>query len=225
MIIGTNQDRPLIRYDTAKPLLRGWLHAAAALAALLVTVALVQRTGADQARMLAVLLFGLSMVVLYVVSATLHLGRWDERTHALLCRLDYANIFIKIAGSFTPFAALATSGWLQTALLASVWLGALLGICAISWSERFPPWVLVAQYIFLGGLATSVLPLIAFAYSIWPVVALVLGGGAYIAGAAVFVRQRPEPWPGVFGFHELFHLCGLCGNATTVAVVWWMLAR
>lgn len=221
MIIRREPNHALIQYpDTTKPLMRGWFHGLAAIGAIVVTLMFVQRTTGGPFQLLAALLFGLSMIILYTVSATLHLGNWDKRTHALLCRLDYANIFLVIAGTYTPINVAVLEGWLQVVLLVLVWLVAIVGICAIAWTERFPPQVLVAQYVGLALLCVSILPMVAQAHPISIVALLLAGAIIYGIGAIVYVLRRPNPWPATFGFHELFHLCVIGANAATLAGIW-----
>jgi hemolysin III len=208
----------------AKPLLRGWSHGLAALAALAVAPVLLEHARGDGVRSLAVGVFGVTMLLMYAVSATLHLGRWRPATHRALCRLDYTNIFLMIAGSYTPICVAVLSGWWRTAMLALIWSLTLAGIAGIFCTAQQPRWAQSAQYLGLGWVGLAMLPAMVGAYSFAPVLVLLVGGALYSFGAVAYARRWPRLWPGVFGFHELFHLCVVGGSATTVAVVWfWLL--
>ena len=203
-----------------KPLLRGRFHAAAAVAALALTTALGVRSHADPPRLIAMLIFGLSRVELYSVSAVYHIGRWGPVAWRRLRALDHANIFVLIAGTYTPLCFNVLSGWLRLAMLALIWALALAGAALATLTLRTPRWLSTALYVGMGWVALLALP--AFARELgWVAVAmLLLGGGLYTAGAVVYARRRPDPFPRVLGFHEVFHLFVIAGGAAFAAAVW-----
>lgn len=203
-----------------KPLLRGRFHAAAAVAALALTIALGVRSRADPPRLISMLIFGLSMVELYSVSAIYHIGRWGPVVWRRLRALDHANIFILIAGTYTPLCFNVLSGWLRPALLAVIWALALAGAALATLTMRTPRWLSTALYVGMGWVSLLALP--AFARELgWGAVALLLlGGGFYTAGAVVYARRRPDPFPRVLGFHEVFHLFVIAGGVAFAAAVW-----
>jgi hemolysin III len=214
--------RPAIDYSEPKPLLRGWSHALAALAAVVFTAAMLARAG-DTARLIGALVFGLSMILLYSVSAVYHRYHWEGRDFKLLTAIDHANIFVMIAGTYTPFCLLALESW-GLVLLAVVWLLAAAGMCCCSFAVHLPRWATVAQYVGLGSIALAILPTLAAALSLEAIGLLLLGGALYGAGGLIYALRRPDPLPDVFGFHEIFHLLVVAGNVATAAVVWfWVL--
>lgn len=190
--------------DEVKPKLRGWLHAATAplsLAAGVVLIAL-SPTAATRA---GSAIFAASALVLFTVSAIYHRGTWSPRVWAFLRRFDHANIFLLIAGSYTPFTLLLLDGRDRTVLLTVVWVGAGLGILfRIFWAGA-PRWLYTPIYIGLGWAAifyfgdfvanggTAVLTL------------MLVGGILYTVGGLVYGLKRPNPSPAWFGFHEVFH--------------------
>ncbi|MCA1598679.1 MAG: hemolysin III family protein, partial [Chloroflexi bacterium] len=107
---------------TTKPLLRGWLHAGAAVAACVFTVALCWRSRADPPRLVSMLIFGLSMIELYGVSALYHIGNWTDAARGRLRALDHANIFVQIAGTYTPLCFNVLSGPTRTTILGAIWV-------------------------------------------------------------------------------------------------------
>jgi hemolysin III len=194
-----------------KPRLRGWLHLATApltLAAGIVLIALspnaTTRTGSA--------LFTGSALVLFTVSAIYHTGSWSPRTWAFLRRFDHANIFVLIAGSYTPFALILLDGTAQVVLLATVWTGAVLGVgFRVFWTDA-PRWLYVPLYIALGWAAVFFLPSfldgatrLGVGVGIATFTLIVVGGALYTFGGVVYGFKRPDPWPRWFGFHEVFH--------------------
>lgn len=207
-----------------KPLMRGWSHAAAAVAALITTIALVVLSGDDVARAVSMLIFGLSMIVMYGVSAIYHIGRWRPATARVLRALDHANIYLLIAGTFTPLCFNVLDGLLRDAMLVIIWSIALLGVGLSVFTEHLPRFVTAGLYIGMGWIGVVVVP--AFAKLMpWPAVAvLLLGGLLYTVGALVYALRRPDPYPQVFGFHEVFHLFVIGGSAAFTVTIWvWVL--
>jgi hemolysin III len=189
---------------SAKPRLRGWLHAGAfplTIVAGLVLVAL----GPTLAARIACAVYALTSGLLFGMSALYHRGRWSPAAESLLRRFDHANIFLIIAGTYTPFSILVLHGTAQVVVLSVIWGGALAGIAfRVLWLGA-PRRLYTALYIAMGWVAVFVFP------DIWSgagiaVFALVLAGGLfYSAGAVVYALRRPNPSPGWFGFHEVFH--------------------
>jgi hemolysin III len=190
--------------DALKPKLRGWLHAGAApvtLAAVIVLVAL-SRGGAEIA---ASSVYASSAVLLFTVSAIYHRGRWSPRAQAALKRFDHANIFVIIAGTYTPFAVLLLEGGARTALLVMVWSGAAVGVGFRVFWVGAPRWLYVPAYFALGWVAVAYLPQFTNTGGVAVLVLLAAGGLLYTVGGIVYGTKRPNPSPTWFGFHEVFH--------------------
>src|SRR5258707_14915916 len=111
-----------------KPLMRGWSHAVAAVGAVFLTVILCWLSRADLPRLFSMLIFGFSMIELYTMSAIYHIGSWRESRRLVLRAIDHANIFVLIAGTYTPLCFNVLTGWLRLAILIVIWLLALIGI-------------------------------------------------------------------------------------------------
>ena len=194
-----------------KPKLRGWIHAGTfplALAAGIVLIVLAPMT----APKVSVTIFAISSWLLFGTSATYHLGNWSPGTTAALRRWDHSNIFLIIAGSYTPLAVLLLEKPTAKVLLIIVWTGAILGLTArILWLSA-PRWLYVPIYIALGWVAVWFLP--SFGRVNLAVMWLVIAGGiAYTLGAVVYGLKRPNPSPKWFGFHEIFHSLTVVGFA------------
>lgn len=186
-----------------KPLWRGWIHAGTfPLAIVLGVVLLVLADGVDATWSSAV--FMTTSLLLFGISATYHRFTWSERTRILLKRLDHANIFLLIAGTYTPLAVLALPPEKGYLLLALVWAGAAVGIGFRVFWIHAPRWAYVPLYVLLGWAAVLYM---ADLYVANPamMVLVIAGGLAYTAGAVIYGMKRPNPVPGVFGFHEIFH--------------------
>ena len=187
-----------------KPHLRGWLHLATfplSVAAGIVLVALAP----DTKTRIASAVFALSASMLFGSSALFHRGRWSPRWHGVLRRLDHSNIFLLIAGTYTPFALMLLDGRNARILLGLVWTGALLGIAFRIFWIGAPRWLYLPVYIALGWAAIFWLG--EFASSAGPAVLtlIIVGGGLYSVGGLVYGLKRPNPIPRWFGFHEVFH--------------------
>ncbi len=203
-----------------KPRLRGLLHLAAFPVSLITGTVLLLAVADSTAERWGCLVYALATSILFGTSALYHRGDWSPETRARLRRLDHSNIFLMIAGTYTPISIALLDGTGRTVVLVVVWLGALAGIVfRVVWLSA-PAWLYTPFYVALGWVAIAVLPALAHAGGAG-VVALVLGGGlAYSLGGLVYALRRPDPAPATFGYHEIFHTCTLIGFvAHYVAVV------
>ena len=201
----------------SKPLLRGVLHEVAAFVAAVAGAILVFRASGARARAGA-LVYGISLVSLFAVSAIYHRPDWSEKVRAVWRRLDHSAIFLLIAGTYTPFSFLLGSriGWI---FLGIVWAGALLGIAmSVAW-VRAPKALVAAVCVLLGWAALPLLPALKASLGTSAVVLLATGGVVYSLGAAVYALRRPDPFPKVFGYHEIFHALVIAGAGCHFAVV------
>ena len=189
--------------QSVKPRLRGWLHAAMAPIAIVAGLVLVVFAPSQNGRITAAV-FTLTAFLLFFTSAVYHRGHWSPRVTDVLKRLDHSNIFLIIAGSYTPFALLLPREQATTMLLL-VWVGAVGGVLfRVLWVDA-PRWLYVPLYVAMGWVAVFYLgPLWTYGGAL--VVALIATGGLlYTLGAVVYGIKRPNPSPRWFGFHEIFH--------------------
>jgi len=188
-----------------KPTWRGWLHAGTfpvAVAAGIVLIVLAQGAPAKW----AAAVFMASSLLLFGNSALYHRIDWKPRTKLILKRIDHANILLLIAGTYTPIAVNALIPEKGVLLLCLVWAGALLGILFRVFWINAPRWLYVALYLVLGWAAVMYMVDLVIA-NVAMMVLVCVGGLLYTAGAIVYAMKKPNPWPGRFGFHEIFHLC------------------
>ena len=191
--------------DELKPTWRGWIHAGTfpvAIAAGIVLIAVAQGAPAKWASVV----FMATSLLLFGNSALSHRFHWKPRTRAILKRIDHANILLLIAGTYTPLSVLALPTDKAIILLSIVWGGAILGIFFRVFWLNAPRWLYVALYLALGWAAVMYMGDL-FAANVAMMVLVVVGGVLYSGGAVIYALKRPNPWPGHFGFHEIFHVC------------------
>jgi hemolysin III len=202
----------------AKPRLRGVLHEIAFFVSLVSGGALiVAAPTAGSAAVVAV--YAVSISMLFGVSALFHRHQWGPVGRRRMRRADHSTIFIAIAGSYTAVGGLSLTGWARTVLLLVVWIGAAVGIALRQLWLDAPKWVVALPYVVVGWAAVAVLPQLARALGAGGFTLLLVGGVAYSAGAVVYARKRPNPVPGVFGYHEVFHACTLVGAVCHYVVI------
>ncbi|MCI2239122.1 hemolysin III family protein [Paenibacillus sp. TRM 82003] len=197
----------------AKPRLRGWLHACTFPAAVVAGGALVALAPTAAARAAAGVFTG-TAALLFGTSAVYHRGTWSPRAASVLRRLDHSNIFLIIAGTYTPLAVTTMPRGEARSLLTLVWAGAAAGVAfRVLWLSA-PRWLYTPVYVALGWVAVGHLGDFAHGGG-RSVAALVVAGGLfYSAGALVYALKRPNPDPRWFGFHEVFHACTVLGFAS-----------
>ena len=207
-----------------KPLLRGWLHAAAAISALPLTAAMCWYNQADQPRMYSLLVFALSTISLYAVSAIYHIGSWRGFWLRLWRTFDHANIFVAIAAGYTPICFNLLRGWQREVIMNVIWLMATLGVALCIFNSRLPRWMRTSLYLGMGWVSLFVIPLICQVLPWQAVASLLIVGLLYSTGAFVYAMRWPDPFPRVFGFHELFHLLVVVSSLIYIGVIWfWIL--
>jgi hemolysin III len=188
-----------------KPRLRGVFHQWAFVAAIPLGVVLVLATETTRARVAAGV-FAASVVLMFGASALYHRPDWSPSRRAWLRRLDHAGIYCLIAGSYTPVGLLALRGAWQTVVLAIVWSGAGAAIFIRLFWIGAPKWVSATVGIALGWVGIVAMPEIYFNLGLACVLLILAGGLLYSLGAVIYATRRPDPYPAVFGYHEIFHL-------------------
>ncbi|MFV2119946.1 PAQR family membrane homeostasis protein TrhA [Streptomyces sp. Act-28] len=195
-----------------KPRLRGWLHAGMFPAVLVAGLALTALADSPRAR-LACGVYALTACLLFGVSALYHRGNWGPRATAVLRRLDHANIFLIIAGTYTPLTLLLLPDSTGRVLLWAVWAAAAAGIAFRVFWVGAPRWLYTPCYIAMGWAAVFFLPDFMREGGIAVLVLIVVGGVLYSVGGMVYGLKRPNPSPRWFGFHEVFHSLTLAAFA------------
>lgn len=202
--------RPQLPLTPTKPRLRGLLHLIAFPTTLIAGLLLVA-FGEDLATRIACVIFVVTAGMLFGISATYHRGTWKPEHAIILRRFDHANIFLIIAGTYTPLAISLLEPAEALVVLSIAWGGAIIGVLfRIFWTSA-PRWLYVPAYIALGWVAVFYMPEF-IAGGGWSTFGLILGGGiAYTIGAVIYGLKRPDPSPKWFGFHEIFHAATIAG--------------
>lgn len=201
--------------------MRGILHGSSAVAAALGLAFLVTRAWGRPEILAAVVVFGVALVAMYTVSALYHSVPWSERWKARMQRVDHSLIFLVVAGTFTPIAVASLSGTAQTVGLILVWGIAAVGVVLKFVLDHPRTWLSVTLQMVMGASSLLWLPWIADRLG-WGAVGLIVAGGiAYVIGTIVFASRRPNPFPRLFGYHELFHVLVIAGSSFH----FWAIAR
>jgi hemolysin III len=208
-IAGGGPDAPR-HHRAGRPLLRGWLHVGACLFWIVAGPFLIA-AGPDAGSKAALSVYVGTMVAMFGISAAFHRIDWSASAGRRMRRADHSAIFVGIAGTSTAVAGLSLTGWPQGLVLGLVWGGALGGVVLRQVWLDAPQWAVAVPYVVVGWCSLIVAPQLVRGLG-WAGFDLMLAAGlAYTGGALVYARKRPDPWPGVFGFHEIFHACTVVG--------------
>jgi hemolysin III len=176
-------------------------------------IVLVAISGGNVARQISLGVYGVSIVLLFAVSASYHRGPWSPRTRRVWRRLDHATIFVAIAGTYTPVVVNVLQGWPSIVLLVAIWVLAISGVVVATTGVPLPRWVTVVLYIAVACTVVFFLPALADRIHASGVIILLTGGALYSAGAVVYAVKWPRLWPRVFGYHEVFHVFVIAATA------------
>jgi hemolysin III len=201
-----------------RPRLRGVWHQSAFVVAIPLGIMLVLSADTARARAAAAV-FAASVALMFGASALYHRVTWSPTRRLWLRRLDHAGIFGLIAGTYTPFGLLVLEGSWRVAVLAIVWGGAAIALALKLLWPSGPKWISALVGVGLGWTGIAAFPeLVDKAGLTAPLLALA-GGVCYTLGAVIYVRRKPNPVPGVFGYHEVFHAVVIAAVALQYAAV------
>lgn len=206
-----------------KPLLRGWLHLVWFGASLIAGPLLLAATNGVTHRV-GVTIYAGCLSGLFGVSALYHRGSWGPVASRVLQRADHVMIFLLIAGTATPVFLLAVPGTYGLVCLIVLWSLTALAIGTHLARMRAPEWLVGGVFIGLGAANAVALPALWTNVGVAPAILVIAGGLLYIAGAVAFHRRGPDPYPSVFGYHEVFHAL-VCAAATCHYVAIALLGR
>src|ERR1019366_3193878 len=162
----------------------------------------------------ALAVYVMAMLAMFGTSALFHRVRWSAPAWRRMRRADHSAIFIGIAGTSTGVAGLALSGWSQALMLSMVWTGAFAGIVVRQVWLDAPQWAVAVPYVAVGWCSLIVAPQLVRSLGWVGFTLMLIAGISYTVGALVYALKRPDPWPGTFGFHEVFHACTVIGAGT-----------
>jgi hemolysin III len=203
----------------ARPLLRGWSHVLSFTVVGVIGLFMLAATDAEESHRLLIVVYLLGTLAMFGVSALYHRGRWTERENGVWRRLDHSTIFLAIAGAYTPVAVAGLEGTRRDMTLLVAWAGAAIGV-ALQWVPvKVPRSLFTVVYVAVGWSLAPSLPQLFDGLGIAGTCLLLSGGVAYTAGAVVYALKRPDPWPRVFGYHEVFHLFTVLGAGLHLATI------
>ncbi|HWC12211.1 MAG TPA: hemolysin III family protein [Acidimicrobiales bacterium] len=198
--------------EPPRPLLRGWFHLVAFAVSLPAGVVVVASATSTRARLAAVV-YAIAVSALFGVSSTYHLRVWTAEGRRRMRRVDHGAIYVMIAGCYTPVCLLAVRGSTGQGLLVAAWVGAAIGLgFAITGMAEKPVFGL-ACYIGLGWILVVALPDLTRQLGPANFALLMTGGLAYTVGGVVLGTNRPNPYPRIFGYHEVWHVLVVVASA------------
>jgi hemolysin III len=195
-----------------RPALRGSMHRWSVPVAVALTVIVAVRvdTGGQLA---AMIIYGVCVTGMLAVSGTYHARRLAHRERRFLRRLDHTMILVGIAGTYTAVITLAFDGTTRVVLLVIAWSFVVVGgAIRMLWLDA-PAGLIAAVYLVAGWQVLLDIPAYVEALDAAELTMIAVGGGLYSLGAIIYSLKRPNPWPAVFGFHEVFHTCVVLGAA------------
>ena len=201
-----------------KPRLRGRIHQVAFFVSVPAGVVLILLANGPAAIAVASV-YAVSLTAVFGSSAVYHRGHWTERARRWLKRVDHSMIYILIAASYTPVAALVLGGTWEVVLLSVIWAGAVVGVTMKMARPDGLSIVSAALYMVLGWLAILALPQLVREMTTAELVLLLAGGLLYTIGAIVFATRRPDPSPTTFGYHEVWHSFMVAAAACHYAMI------
>lgn len=184
----------------------GLTHLGAAILALVGLIILLVISWGEQAKLISSLIYGISLIVLFAASATYHMTIATPKVIAILRKIDHAAIYLLIAGTYTPFCINAFSGFWQWGLLSIIWALALIGIGIKIFLINVPRWVNAGVYLIMGWLVMAAIQEMLNTLSPVTLTWLIIGGATYTLGAIIYITKKLDFKPGIFGFHEVWHI-------------------
>jgi hemolysin III len=192
----------------------GLSHLAAAAAALIGLGVLLLLGREEPQKMVSLLIYGLSLVLMFSASAAYHLLWSGHKLNGFLRRLDHSAIYLLIAGTYTPICLHFFSGFWREQLLWIIWSMAGTGILLKVFIVNTPRWITAGIYLIMGWMAVAGIQEIMRQLPTAALTWLFLGGLFYTVGALVYILKKPDFFPGVFGFHEVWHIFVILGSAS-----------
>lgn len=181
-------------------------HWAGAVLALIGLIALLSVSWGTPSKMISLIIYGASLIFLFSASATYHTVNRKDKVLEIFRKVDHAAIFVLIAGTYTPFCVNAFTGFWQWGMLTIIWSLALAGIIVKIFYIRSPRWLNAGIYVVMGWLGIIGAGQVFTALPVWVIFWLVAGGVIYTLGAVVYSTKIFNFVPGVFGFHEIWHI-------------------
>lgn len=191
--------------------INGLTHLGGAIAAFVGQIALLIASWGGMAKVTSVIIYGLSLTVLFSTSAIYHLAKVRPGIQVVLRKLDHSAIYLLIAGTYTPFCINAFTGFNRWGLLTIIWAIAAIGISIKVFYFSAPRWLNTLIYVIMGWMCVVAAPQMSSVLPVAALVWLITGGVVYTLGAAIYTTKIFNFAPGKFGFHEIWHIFVLLG--------------
>lgn len=189
----------------------GLMHLAAAVVAGLGLFALIYLGRGSSSKQASLVIYGLSLIAMFTASATYHLVNASPATSKFLRKLDHSSIYLVIAGTYTPICLYFFTGFWQWGMVALIWTFALVGILVKLVFIHAPRWLTVVIYLVMGWLGVFAIPEMVNAMPAGAIGWLFAGGIFFTLGAMVYALKKPDWYPNIFGFHEIWHIFVILG--------------
>jgi len=194
-------------------------HWGGALLALIGLIALLIVGWGTPAKVISLVIYGASLVFLFLASAAYHMVRARDKVVEILRKVDHAAIYFLIAGTYTPFCVNAFDGFWKWGMLSIIWSLAVIGIVMKVFIIRAPRWLNAGIYLVMGWLCVGAAGQMLEVLPVWVFTWLIIGGVTYTLGAVVYITKIFNFVPGVFGFHEVWHIFVLLAAAAHFVAV------
>lgn len=199
--------------DKFRDPISGLTHLAAAVGAACGVAILLFIGHHDTTKAISLAIYGLSLVLMFTASATYHLVKGSPQVIKVLRKVDHSAIYLLIAGSYTPICLHFFRGFWQWWFVGIIWCIAFIGVAIKVFIINAPRWLTAGIYLLMGWLAILAIPEMMVAMPVSALIWLVLGGLSFTLGAVVYIRKKPDFYPNVFGFHEVWHIFVIIGCA------------
>ena len=197
----------------------GWTHLVAAFAAALGVPFLILIARGDLVKQVSLIVYGASLVLMFSASAAYHSFNTSTKWNLILKKLDHSAIYLLIAGSYTPICLNFFDGFWRIGFLGIIWAIAVIGIALKFVKINSPRWLSAGVYLLMGWLSILATQEILSGMPAGAIAWLVAGGLLFSIGAAIYILKKPDPYPGVFGFHEIWHVFVILGAFSHFAVM------
>ena len=192
--------------DKLRDPISGLTHLGAAILAFFGLIALIILSWGETAKLVSLIVYGISLIAMFSASATYHMTISSPKVIEILRKIDHSAIYLLIAGTYTPFCINAFSGFWKWGLLAIIWSLALIGVGIKVFIVRAPRWVNAGVYLIMGWMIVAAIGEMIDKLPIGALTWLIVGGVIYTLGAVVYITKKLDFKPGVFGFHEVWHI-------------------
>ena len=184
----------------------GLSHLGAAILSVFGLIALIFFSWGDTPKLVSVTIYGITLIAMFSASATYHVSTFSPKVIEILRKIDHSAIYLLIAGTYTPFCVNAFSGFWQWGLLSIIWGLALIGIGIKVFIIRTPRWINAGIYLLMGWLIVAAIGEMIATLPAEVLTWLMMGGIMYTLGAIIYITKKMDFIPGVFGFHEVWHI-------------------